>query len=152
MSVLRLTDEQYQAAQKRARKPPQTDTGRAFPASGVSAPSKYRNRATGGYASVKEARRAGVLKLAEKAGEIRNLREQVKFVLIPAQRDAEGKLLERECKFIADFVYQESAGLENGTLWTTIVEDVKSPATRTAVYRLKKKLLLLTCGIAIRET
>ena len=136
MSVLRLTDEQYAAAQKRARKPPQTDTGRAFPASGVQPPSKYRNRATGGYASVKEARRAGELKLLLAADEVRNLREQVRYELIPKQ----GK--ERPCHYVADFVYEQDGA--------TVVEDCKGMRTRD--YIIKRKLMLHVHGIRIRET
>src|SRR6185436_15002549 len=44
-------------------------------------PSKYKNEKTDGYASKKEARRAAELKLMEKSGRIRNLREQVVYEL-----------------------------------------------------------------------
>lgn len=102
-------------------------------------PSKYRNKRTiGGYASIKEGKRAAQLKLMEKAGAIRNLREQVPFVLIPAQ------IGERPCKYIADFTYFDGAGVY-------IVEDVKSPASRTPEYVIKRKLLLHVHGIRIRE-
>ena len=43
------------------------------------------------YDSKKEARRWQELKLLEKAGEIYDLRRQVKFVLIPAQREPDTK-------------------------------------------------------------
>ena len=75
---------------------------------------KYRNKKTGSYASKKEAKRAQELKLMEKAGEIFELQEQVKFVLIPKQ---EG---ERECSYFADYTYVEEHTLDY------IVEDVKS--------------------------
>jgi len=106
---------------------------------GIASRPKYRNRATGGYASAKEARRAQELKLLERAGKIRHLREQVPFVLIPKQM-RDGKVIERACKYVADFVYEEP-GL--------VVEDVKG--MRTKEYVIKRKLLLFTHGIRIRE-
>lgn len=87
--------------------------------------------------SIKEANRWCELKLLERAGKIRLLQRQVKYHLIPKQ---EG---EREVCYIADFVYQE-----NGKL---VVEDVKSPATRTKEYILKRKLMLWVHGIKIKE-
>ena len=45
---------------------------------------KYHNVKTSGYDSKKEAERARVLHLLEKAGKIHNLREQVRFELVPA--------------------------------------------------------------------
>ena len=77
----------------------------------------------------------------QKAGEIHNLREQVPYILIPAQRDDSGKLLERQIKYIADFVY-ERGGNE-------IVEDTKG--FRTADYILKRKMLLFFHGIRVVE-
>ena len=104
------------------------------------------------FHSRKELRRYEELLLLEKAGQIHNLRREVKYLLIPSQRETiwkngkprQGKVIERECAYIADFVYEE-----NGQ---TIVEDVKGgSATKTPVYRLKKKLLLYIHGIRIRE-
>ena len=115
-------------------------------AGGSKVGNKYHNRKTTVdgvvYDSAKEARRGAELRLMEKAGLISNLQAQVKFTLIPAQRQR-GKVVERAATYIADFVYTE-----NGK---TVVEDVKSPATRTDVYRLKKKLMLYKFGIAIKE-
>ena len=45
---------------------------------------KYHNVKTRGYDSAREAERARVLHLMEKAGKIRDLREQVRFELVPA--------------------------------------------------------------------
>lgn len=106
---------------------------------------KFHNKKTGWYDSRKEADRASTLKLLQRAGRISGLEEQVPYVLIPYQRDQNGKLLERECKYIADFVYKDEATGE----W--VVEDVKSPATKTKEYRIKKKLMLWVHGIRIRE-
>lgn len=103
------------------------------------------------FDSRKEFRRYEELQLLQQAGEITNLRRQVKFVLIPTQREPskigsrggvkKGKLLERECVYIADFVYSE-----NGK---TVVEDAKG--MRTKDYIIKRKLMLYTQGIRIRE-
>ena len=110
---------------------------------------KYRNkRIIGGYASAKEARRAQALKLLERAGKIRHLREQVPFTLIPSQRKPDGKA-ERPVVYFADFVYEEEP---NGfhAPWPLVVEDVKG--FRTPDYVIKRKLMLRVHGIAIRET
>jgi hypothetical protein len=96
---------------------------------------KYRAVRTNGYASKKEAARAQELQLMLKAGAISDLKEQVKFVLIPKQ---EG---ERECSYYADFVYQFKG--------ETVTEDVKG--MKTPVYRLKRKLLKHVHGITITE-
>lgn len=94
------------------------------------------------FDSKKEANRYKELLLLEKAGGIKDLRTQVKFKLIPAQRDeATGKVIERECSYKADFVYEEDG--------KTVVEDVKG--FRTKEYVIKRKLMLWRYGIKIRE-
>lgn len=94
------------------------------------------------FDSKKEANRYKELLLLEKAGAIKDLRMQVKFTLIPAQRDeATGKVIERECSYKADFVYEEDG--------KTVVEDVKG--FRTKEYIIKRKLMLWRYGIRIRE-
>ena len=93
------------------------------------------------FDSKKEARRYQDLKLLERAGVIRNLQRQVKFILIPSQK-INGKVVERECSYKADFVYQEND--------KTIVEDTKG--FRTADYIIKRKLMLQVHGIKIIET
>lgn len=103
--------------------------------------SKYGAKKSGGYDSTKEHNRANELKLMQRAGLISNLREQVKYVLIPTQRDSDGNLLEKECSYKADFVYTK-----NGA---TIVEDTKG--FRTPEYIIKRKLMLQVHGISIVE-
>lgn len=108
--------------------------------------SKYNNKkiTVNGqvFDSKKEANRYKELLLLEKAGAIKDLRMQVKFTLIPAQRDeATGKVIERECSYKADFVYSEGE--------KTVVEDVKG--FRTKEYIIKRKLMLWRYGIRIRE-
>lgn len=105
-------------------------------------PSKYHAEKSGGYDSRKEHRRANELRLMQRAGLITNLKEQVTYELIPAQRDKDGKLLERPCKYVADFVYEDEHG-------NTIVEDTKG--MRTDVYIMKRKLMLHVHGIRITE-
>ena len=89
--------------------------------------------------SKKEAARWQELNLMLRARLIEDLQRQVRFEVIPKQ---EG---ERPCTYIADFVYIDRKTGEK------IVEDVKSPATRTEAYRIKRKLMLLVHGIRIRE-
>lgn len=104
----------------------------------VASQSKYRNKPTDGYASIKEAKRAFQLKLLRDQGVISDLREQVSYLLIPKQDG------ERACHYLADFVYRDAHGHET-------VEDVKSPASKTQSYRIKKKLMLFVHAIRIVE-
>ena len=86
------------------------------------------------------------LRLLERAGAISELKRQVKYLLIPAQRDEIGKLIEREVSYIADFEY-----IQNGK---KVVEDVKG-YKRGAAYQLfsiKRKLMLHKFGIKVKET
>lgn len=107
--------------------------------------SKYRNVKTGGFDSKKEEKRYKELLLLEQAGEIKDLQKQVKFQLIPAQRE-DGKLIEREVSYYADFVYRE------GIFGRIVVEDVKSAITRKEpTYIIKRKLMLHEHGIKIKE-
>ena len=92
------------------------------------------------FDSRKEADRYAELKLLERSGAIHNLRRQVRYELIPAQKK-DGKTVERACHYIADFVYED-----NGK---TVVEDVKG--YRTKEYVLKRKLMLQVHGIEVRE-
>jgi hypothetical protein len=93
------------------------------------------------YDSRKEAQRAQELRLMLKAGVISNLREQVPYELIPAQKNEYGKVIERAVIYKADFVYDEKG--------KTVVEDTKG--VRTKEYVIKRKLMLYEYGIRIRE-
>lgn len=95
------------------------------------------------FDSRKEARRYGELKYMQKSGRIKDLKRQVKYILIPSQRNANNRVIERECAYIADFVYTDT---ETGE---TVVEDVKG--LRTDVYKIKRKLMLERYGIRIKE-
>lgn len=121
---------------------------------------KYRNKkiTVDGmtFDSKREYKRYCELKLLEKGGYISDLEFQRKFVLIPEQREEptevytkgknkgefkRGRLIEKECSYIADFVYKE-----NGE---TVVEDTKG--FRTKDYIIKRKLMLHIHGIRIKE-
>lgn len=110
------------------------------------------------FDSKKEARRFLELTALEQAGKIHGLRRQVKYLLIPEQREScaeiyksgpkkgqfkPGRVLERECSYYADFDYYTT---EDGT---HVVEDVKG--MRTKEYRLKRKMLLYKYQIRISE-
>lgn len=110
------------------------------------APPKPRNKygaaRTGGHASYKEHNRALELRTMQQAGLISDLREQVRYELIPAARDADGKVIEHACAYVADFVYTDAQG-------RTVVEDTKG--FRTKEYVIKRKLMLHVHGIRIHE-
>lgn len=86
------------------------------------------------FASKKEADRYWELKILQKQNKIRNLKLQVPYVLYVNNHNI--------CKYIADFVYDDSQG-------NSIVEDVKGMPT--PAYRLKKKLMKAIYGINISE-
>lgn len=105
------------------------------------------------FDSRREARRYIELQGLLKAGTIKDLRRQVRFLLIPAQREPDiigpkggrkpGKLIEKEVAYIADFVYTNT---ETGE---TVVEDSKG--YRSPEYVLKRKMMLYFHGIRICE-
>ena len=105
------------------------------------------------FDSQREASRYRELCFLLNDGIITDLRRQVKYLLIPAQREPatvgkrggikQGKLLEHECSYIADFVYRV---VESGEI---IVEDTKG--MRTKDYVIKRKLMLFVYGIRIKE-
>ena len=103
---------------------------------------KYHAKRVGTHASKKEHYRSATLKLWQRAGLISDLREQVPFLLIPAQYE-DGRCIERSCKYLADFVYTDN---ETGK---TVVEDTKG--VRTTEYIIKRKLMLHIHGIRIKE-
>lgn len=108
--------------------------------------SKYRSNKSGGYDSKKEHNRAITLHFLERQGIISNLREQVRFELIPNQyiKAYNGKTIcaRRSMSYIADFVYTEKE--------TEVVEDCKG--FRTSIYKQKKRLMKRIYNIEIKET
>ena len=107
---------------------------------------KYRNKPAGGNASQAEHKRAQELRLLERAGKIRNLREQVKYELIPKQDG------ERACTYTPDFTYEVGFESTQEFGWRTVVEDKKSKPTKTPAYIIKRKLMLFRHGIRVLET
>ena len=103
------------------------------------------------FDSKKEMRRYQELIILEKAGEISELKRQVKYLLIPAQRETvmkkgvpkPGKVIEREVAYRADFVYYDNKTKE------VVVEDSKG--MKTTDYVIKRKLMLYVHGIRVRE-
>ena len=91
------------------------------------------------FDSRREANRFAELKLMERAGMITDLKRQEEFELIPKC----GK--ERPAKYHADFSYIDT------TTGEKVVEDVKSRATKTKDYILRRKLMNWRHGIQIRE-
>lgn len=108
--------------------------------------SKYHSQkiTVGGrsFDSIKEANRYSELVLAQRSGEISELRFQVPYLLIPSQKDEKGKTIERPVKYVADFVYKDKNG-------SVVVEDTKG--VRTADYIIKRKLMLYIHKIRIKE-
>jgi hypothetical protein len=109
------------------------------------------------FDSQKEARRYDELAALERAGTIRELRMQVDFTLQEAYTDGEGRRA-RAIRYRADFSYKkrpkywtgyESQCPDDG--WILVVEDVKSRATRTKEYIMKRKLMKERFGVEIRE-
>ena len=82
-----------------------------------------------------------VLYYMEKNGEIRDLRRQVKFELVPAY-PAIGL---RALNYFADFVYSEGG--------KTVIEDVKGCKTGAAyeLFNAKKKMLYFRYGLLVQE-
>lgn len=103
-------------------------------------PKKYKNSArwvgNEHFPSRKEARRYEDLLLMQKAGAISGLVTHPRFPLTAAGAHIGD--------YIADFQYYERG--------QRVVEDVKSPPTRTALYRWKIKHLKAQYGIEVRET
>ena len=123
---------------------------------------KYGNKkvVVGGevFDSQREYYRYKALKQFEISGIIRDLRRQVVYELIPAQREKNtrvykkgrkkgqpipGKVIEKAVNYVADFVYIDNYDGKE------VVEDAKG--MRTKDYIIKRKLMLYIHGIKIQE-
>ena len=104
------------------------------------------------FDSQKEARRYDELATLERAGKIRDLRMQVDFTLQEAYTDTEGRRV-RAIRYKADFTYMKQSFVDRDGewQWALVVEDVKSRATRTKEYILKRKLMKERFNIDIQE-
>lgn len=127
------------------------------------AKSKYRNKktdrllATGitiTFDSQKEALRYDELLVLLKAGRIRNLKLQEEFTVQEAHTTVDGYRI-RAIRYRADFTYEELLNPlrppYEEPLWRPVVEDVKTPGTRTKSYEMKKKLFIKKYQMQIRE-
>ncbi len=123
-NAMRITPEEYKALM--AKRQPEK-------------PNKFRNvkKIVNGleFDSTKEARHYQDLLAWQQSGQITELERQRPFMI-----EINGMHV---CTFFADFTY-----VKDGSL---IVEDVKSRATKTPVYQLKKKLVKSVLNIDIVE-
>lgn len=105
------------------------------------------------FDSRKEARRYDELLLMLKAGKIRDLRLQQQYTLQESYIDAQTGERVRAIRYVADFAYERPTEPDcNGTIyWLPVVEDVKSRATKTQKYEIKKKLLRERFNLTITE-
>lgn len=85
------------------------------------------------------------LRQLEIDGKISELKKYVKYVLLPAQRDGTGKIVEHEVSYIVDFEY-----ILDGK---KIAEDTGSYARGAAsqLISIKRKLMLHKFGIKVKE-
>ena len=97
------------------------------------------------FASKKEAARYAELKLLERAGEIHDLRLQPRFVLSAGVPDAI-----KIGEYRGDFQYCQCE-TPMDCRGTFVVEDVKSIATKTRIYKWKVKHLRAEYGIEVQE-
>lgn len=121
-------------------------------------PSKYHNKKVEVdgmlFDSQREASVYKGLKIRQDLGEIFEIRRQVVFVLLPPQlevqeyHDKKGRprqrtrVAEKAVKYIADFVVIYANGDQ---------EVIDAKGMRTAVYKIKKKLMRYVHGIKITE-
>lgn len=100
------------------------------------------NTGTHKFDSKKEARRFEELFLLYIDGQIEELKLQPSFTLQESYITPDGERI-RAIRYIADFSYIEAGQM--------VVEDVKSRATRTPTYLIKRKLMMERLGIKIKE-
>ena len=107
---------------------------------------KYRNNPTTvdniTFDSAMESRRYAELKLLQRAGEIQNLRCQVRYELIPAVKLKGAKRLTPGIDYVADFIYTEKGRV--------VIEDCKGALT--AVYKMKRHMMKALLDLDIFET
>lgn len=113
---------------------------------------KYHNQKTDvdgiPFDSKKEARRFMELREMQRCGAISDLRLQVNFTLIEGYTKPTGERV-KPMVYKADFTYKRQD--QTGAYTIYIVEDVKSKATRTKTYLLKRKLMREKFRLEISE-
>ena len=98
------------------------------------------------FDSKKELKRYQELVLLQKAGKIKDLQVHPRFKIIVNRQLV--------CTYVADFQYIDAAPRYVGLFpydAKPVVEDVKSPATRTRLYQVKKKLMKAVLDIDVVE-
>ena len=139
------------------------------PAKAAPADSKYHNTEVDHkgihFKSLKEARRYDYLMYCLDQGFITDLKLQEEFTLQSAYTAPNGERI-RAIRYLADFTYKVGklppdplqVAAEDAEHWQAegpgayVVEDVKSKATRTDKYKMKKKMMAERLGLFIRET
>lgn len=120
--------------------------------------SKYNSQKTKRGAIVfdskREAERYDELMIMLRAGEIGNLKLQPTFTLQESYMTPEGERI-RAIKYVADFSYvkmvEEHDDIASQYTPVLVVEDVKSKATRTPQYLMKRKMMQERFGITVQE-
>ena len=104
------------------------------------------------FDSKKEARRYDELMVLLRAGQIRKLELQRQFTLQESYITPEGERV-RAIKYVADFAYERATqpDVTGEVHWLPVVEDVKSRATKTKQYAMKRKMMQEHFGIYIQE-
>lgn len=95
------------------------------------------------FDSTREAKRYQELRLLVQAGAIRGLTVQPEYKISVTNRWTSEVI--HIGRYRADFWY-----IDNATE-ATVIEDAKSPATKTTAYRLRKRLVEAIHGVTIRE-
>lgn len=137
---MRMSEEEYRALlTSRAKSTPVLPPLSAYPPR-EKRRAKYGNKPTvvcgEVFDSGKEAQRYEQLLLLERAGKITQLRHHVRYPL-----EVNGVPI---CEYEADFTYLDEHHLHH-------VEDVKSVATRTTLYKIKRRLMAAIHGITVEE-
>lgn len=108
-------------------------------------PNKYKatkiETTAGKFDSKLEFKRYLYLKDLQEKGLISDLVRQVPYTLIPSQKDHTGKVIFREIRYVADFVYRLPTGEQ-------IVEDTKGIVLD--VFKIKQKLMYYFFGIEVK--
>lgn len=104
------------------------------------------------FDSQKEARRYDELTLLLRAGKIRNLKLQPQFTLQESYISSDGDRV-MAIRYTADFSYERPTEPDqNGEIWwVKVVEDVKSRASKTEAYEIRRRLLQERFGVTLRE-
>lgn len=93
------------------------------------------------FDSIKEMKHYQLLEYLQKIGEIKELKLQVPYELIPTYK-INGKTI-RKCVYIADFVYFDTKDNR--------IHVVDTKGFRTDTYKLKKKLFEYKYGVEVEE-